>query len=297
MNDKLIFFKNKLYNCDNLELMSIIPDNTIDLIYCDILYGTGRKFKDFQDLKPIRSEIEDHYIPRLKEMHRILKNTGSIYLQMDAKINHWIRIIMDDIFGYNNFRNEIIWKKGETGKGAKKFKNISKDHDSILQYTKSNVYTVNFIKEPHDTISLKEYKYYDDIERKYFKIVQLGMYSKISVENMRKKNEIYTSKNGKDYKKYYLEDFKNGIVSDIWVNCHSLYNGDNKEMNIYDTQKPQSLLERIILLSSNEGDLIADFYCGSGTTCETATLLNRNFVACDINPKAIEISNKRLNKK
>ena len=119
MNDKLIFFKNKLYNCDNLELMSIIPDNTIDLIYCDILYGTGRKFKDFQDLKPIRSEIEDHYIPRLKEMHRILKNTGSIYLQMDAKINHWIRIIMDDIFGYNNFRNEIIWCYGAGDVNAK----------------------------------------------------------------------------------------------------------------------------------------------------------------------------------
>ena len=77
--------------CDNLELMAEIKDNTIDLIYCDILYGTGRKFKDYQDLKPIRSEIESHYIPRIKEMHRILKSTGSIYLQMDWRINHWIR--------------------------------------------------------------------------------------------------------------------------------------------------------------------------------------------------------------
>ena len=93
---------------DNLDLMAEIKDNTVDLIYCDILYGTGRKFKDYQDLKPKREIIEEHYIPRIKEMHRILKDTGSIYLQMDEKINHWMRCIMDDIFGYSNFRNNII---------------------------------------------------------------------------------------------------------------------------------------------------------------------------------------------
>jgi site-specific DNA-methyltransferase (adenine-specific) len=94
---------------DNLEFMKSIEDNSLDLIYCDILYGTGRKFSDYQDLKPIKSDIEEHYIPRLKEMYRILKDTGTIYLQMDTKINHWIRCIMDDIFGYDNMRNEIIW--------------------------------------------------------------------------------------------------------------------------------------------------------------------------------------------
>ena len=117
--------------CDNLELMAEMQDNTVDLIYCDILYGTGRKFKDYQDLKPIRSEIESHYVPRIKEMHRILKSTGSIYLQMDTRINHWMRCIMDDIFGYDNFRNEIIW--GYKTGGASK-KEYSKKHDVILFY-------------------------------------------------------------------------------------------------------------------------------------------------------------------
>jgi DNA modification methylase len=87
---------------DNLEFMKSIEENSIDIIYCDILYGTGRKFSDYQDLKPIKSDIEEHYIPRLKEMYRILKDTGTIYLQIDTKINHWIRCIMDDIFGYDN---------------------------------------------------------------------------------------------------------------------------------------------------------------------------------------------------
>ena len=94
---------------DNLDFMKTISDSSIDLIYCDILFGTGRKFSDYQDLKSIKSDIEEHYIPRLKEMFRILKDTGTIYLHMDTKINHWIRCIMDDIFGYDNMRNEIIW--------------------------------------------------------------------------------------------------------------------------------------------------------------------------------------------
>jgi len=123
--------------CDNLELMAEIKDNTVDLIYCDILYGTGRKFKDYQDLKPIRSVIEEHYIPRIKEMHRILKDTGSIYLQMDTRINHWMRCIMDDIFGYSNFRNEIAWGYKTGGASKKEF---SKKHDCILFYSKSKNY-------------------------------------------------------------------------------------------------------------------------------------------------------------
>jgi len=118
---------------DNLELMAEIEDNTVDLIYCDILYGTGRKFKDYQDLKPKREIIEEHYIPRIKEMHRVLKDNGSIYLQMDTRINHWMRCIMDDVFEYDNFRNEISW-------WYKRWSNISfgyqKMHDVILFYSK-----------------------------------------------------------------------------------------------------------------------------------------------------------------
>ena len=94
---------------DNLELLLSQPDERVDLIYCDILYGTGKDFMDYKDLYPMREIIEEHYLPRLKEMHRVLKSTGSIYLQMDYRIVHWVRCLMDDIFGYGNFRNEIIW--------------------------------------------------------------------------------------------------------------------------------------------------------------------------------------------
>lgn len=121
--------------CDNLELLKSQPNESVDMIYCDILYGTGRNFGDYQDLKPIRSEIESHYLPRLIEMKRVLKQSGSIYLQMDTRINHWMRILMDDVFGYENFRNEICWKYDKWSNVSNCFQ---RNHDVIL-FTLSKV--------------------------------------------------------------------------------------------------------------------------------------------------------------
>lgn len=243
------------YCIDNLELMKSIESDTIDLIYCDILYGTGRKFKDYQDLKPNRIEIENHYVPRLNEMHRILKPTGSIYLQMDTKINHWIRCIMDDIFSYERMLNEIIWCYKSGGSSKKSF---SKKHDVILCYTKTKKYTFNFQKE-------KSYG---------------------------------SGGGGQGGKVEYFKDKKGTYnfvgIKDWWE--ISMLSTTNPERVNYDTQKPKTLIERIIKTSSNKGDLVADFYCGSGTTAVICKELNRNFIVCDINPNAIKVTNNRLNK-
>ena len=251
--------------CDNLELMAEMSSNTVDLIYCDILYGTGRSFKDYHDLKPIRSEIEAHYIPRLKEMHRILKDTGSIYLQMDTRINHWIRCIMDDIFGYNNFRNEIVWCYNSQGKTTKQW---NKKHDVILYYSKTETFVFNsdIVKDSVSDLTYRRFKKEID------------------------KNGYYTSfKNGKEYK-YYLE---NGSLPKDWFEDITYISKDNKELNGYNTQKPMELIKRFILASTNEGDLVADFYSGSFTTAEVCKYLKRNFIGCDINPKSLEIAKKR----
>jgi len=251
--------------CDNLELMAEMSSNTVDLIYCDILYGTGRSFKDYHDLKPIRSEIEAHYIPRLKEMHRILKDTGSIYLQMDTRINHWIRCIMDDIFGYNNFRNEIVWCYNSQGKTTKQW---NKKHDVILYYSKTETFVFNsdIVKDSVSDLTYRRFKKEID------------------------KNGYYTSfKNGKEYK-YYLE---NGSLPKDWFEDITYISKDNKELNGYNTQKPMELIKRFILASTNEGDLVADFYSGSFTTAEVCKVLKRNFIGCDINPKSLEIAKKR----
>src|ERR1035438_817743 len=100
---------NQVYCDDNLNLIGKIDDNSINLIYCDILYGTGRKLKDYQDLKPEKEIIYNFYECRIKEMSRVLNTSGSIYLQMDSRISMWIRDIVNKYFGYENFRNHIIW--------------------------------------------------------------------------------------------------------------------------------------------------------------------------------------------
>ena len=250
--------------CDNLELMAEIKDNTIDLIYCDILYGTGRKFKDYQDLKPIRSEIENHYIPRIKEMYRILKPTGSIYLQMDYRISHWMRCIMDDIFGYDRMLNEIIWCYRSGGKASNKF---SLNHDNILFYSKTNKYNFN---------SQKDLSYLPKMKgRSKFENELGGFYSKC--EHCDSDNVAVRNVEARDFWEFNI------------LSCR------NAERIGYATQKPKALIERIIKASSNEGDLVADFYMGSGTTAEVCKDLKRDFIGCDINPRAIEITKTRLN--
>ncbi len=250
--------------CDNLELMAEIKDNTIDLIYCDILYGTGRKFKDYQDLKPIRSEIEAHYLPRIKEMHRILKPTGSIYLQMDTRINHWMRILMDDVFGYDKFRNEISW-------WYKRWSNISfgfqKMHDVILFYSKD---------KSKFNIQYQDYAKPNEIEDTVRGVIDGKL--------VRLKNEDGS------YKKRETEN-KGVPLHDVWEIQH--LQPTAKERLGYDTQKPKALIERIIKASSNEGDLVADFYAGSFTTAEVCKDLKRNFIGCDINPNCLEKAKER----
>ena len=242
---------------DNLELMKTIESNTIDLIYCDILYGTGKDFMDYKDLYPMREIIEAHYFPRLKEMHRVLKNTGSIYLQMDYRIVHWVRCIMDGVFGYGNFRNEIIWHYRTMKNDTKSFK---EKHDNILFYNKSNDYTFN-----DDDIRIE----HTEATKKRYKRAKSG----------------FTQGELKD---------KGKIPNDVWDDCYLVNNQFTKESVGYATQKPKALIERIIKASSNEGDLVADFYLGSGTTCEVALELGRKFIGCDINPRAIEITKERI---
>ena len=230
--------KNNVYCMDNLELLKQLPSNSIDLIYCDVLYNTGRKFDDYDDNLGTPEEAIEWYKPRLIEMKRILKDTGSIYLQMDYRLVHYMKVYMDELFGIKNFRNEIVWKYGLGGSGNKEF---AKKHDNILFYSKSNSYIFNIQYENATSNRLK----------------------------------------GKTKK-----------MTDVW-DIPTL-NNMAKERTGYNTQKPKELLERIIKASSNEGDIVADFFCGSGTSLVVAKELGRNYIGCDINPKAIEITNNRL---
>jgi len=240
---------------DNIEMMQGLKSNTVDLIYCDILYATGKKFKDYKDLKQDRKIVEVFYLPRIKEMHRLLKITGSIYLQMDYRIVHWVRLMLDDVFGYDNFINEIIWCYTS---GNPAFNHWTKKHDNILFYRKGNSHTFNIdeVREVHR-----------------------------STENLKMKKNA----NGK----LSLRKNEKGRSPLDWWDIPLLTN-TAKERTGYYSQKPKELITKIIKASSNENDLVADFFMGSGTTAVVCKELNRKFIGCDINPKAIQITNERL---
>lgn len=224
---------NKIFQMDNLELMKQLPDNSIDLIYGDILYGTGKKFEDYNDnLWKTPQEAVEWYRPRLEEMYRILKNTGSIYLHMDYRLVHYIKVEMDKIFGIENFQRDIIWRIGWVSGFKSRAENWIRNHDNILFYTKSDKFTFNELYIPYP--------------------------------------EGYVRRDGKKPKG------KGMPIEDTW-NC-----------------KPKKLIKRIIKASSNEGDVVFDPFMGSGTTLVVAKELNRNYIGCDIQEKAVKITKERL---
>lgn len=253
---------NKIYNMDNLELLKQMESELVDLIYCDILYNTGKKFKDFVDKLGTPQEAIEWYRPRLIEMNRVLKETGSIYLQCDYRLVHYLKVEMDSIFGLNNFRNDIIWCYKSQGFSKKQWSN---KHDNILFYSKSNkwIFNLDEIREEPSESWVKRYG--KELE----------------------KNGFFIDGKGKRY-----DDFVGSPPRD-WLDINILPQA-HKERVGYDTQKPKALLERIIKASSNKNDIVADFFCGSGTSLVVAKELGRNYIGCDINPRAVEITKSRL---
>lgn len=273
---------NKCYCMDNLELMKQLPNESVDLIYCDILYGTGKNFGEYQDIKPDKQTVMDFYIPRIKEIHRLLKYTGAFYCNCDYRIQHFIRMICDDIFGYKNLRNEIIW----CYKTSLRTSNVAfgKDHDNIYFYAKSKEHKISPDRGdfPSSESTLKRWSKYAD-ENGFVSNKHFSKSSNDSIPNKVKEDGGF--------------NINYGIPRDWWEISSNVAKGNTNEVQFgkYPTQKPKSLLHRIIKASSNEGDVIADFFCGSGVTGVAAKELNRKYILCDINPKAIEISEKRLN--
>ena len=253
---------NKVYCMDNLELLKQMDSNSVDLIYCDILYNTGRKFKDYDDNLGTPQQAMEWYRPRLIEMKRVLKDIGSIYLQCDCRLVHYLKVEMDKIFGINSFRNEIIWCYKSQGFNRKTW---SAKHDNILFYTKGKYWTFN-LEDVRDEPS-------ESWVKRYGKELE--------------KNGFFVDGKGKRYDSFVGSPPRDWFCINILPQAH-------KERVGYDTQKPKVLLERIIKASSNEGDIVADFFMGSGTSMVVAKELFRNYIGCDINQRAVDITNKRL---
>lgn len=266
--------ENKIIFGDNLPVLKDLPDESVDLIYIDPPFNTGKE----QSRKQIRVEKDengdrvgfggnryqtevigerayrdyfDDYLgflqPRLVEAYRIMKSTGSLYFHIDYREVHYCKILLDEIFGRESFLNEIIWAYDFGGRSKTRW---PAKHDNILYYVKDpNNYTFN----------------HDEVER--IPYMAPGLVGKEKAER------------GK-------------FPTDTW--WHTIVGTNSNEKTGYPTQKPVGVLKRIVTASSNPGDLVMDFFAGSGTVGDVCLELGRRFILVDNNPQAIAVMQKRF---
>jgi len=287
-------WKNKLLWGDNKLVMSSLLKQgyagKINLIYIDPPFYTGADFSyeiQVDDTEPIPKEpsiIEQraykdtwgggiasylkYMYERLVLMKELMAENGSIYVHLGWHVGHYVKVMMDEIFGYDNFRNQIIWHYPDNFQG-----NVNRfpiNHNIVLFYTKSNDFIFNRIKIP-----LKE--------------------------NVKRPSRVWDSENNslkikrnEDGSPIYIE-YSEKYIDDVWdIPQRSTVLPASKEFTGYPTQKPEELLKRIILSSSNKGDIVADFFCGSGTALAVAEKLGRRWIGSDLSKYAIQVTRKRL---
>jgi site-specific DNA-methyltransferase (adenine-specific) len=266
--------ENYLYQGDNLGVLKSIPDSSIQLIYIDPPFNTGRsqqrsktttrrsesgnrigfKGQRYETVKDTVLSYDDQFAnywdflePRLEQAFRVLKNTGTLYLHLDYREAHYAKVLLDAMFGPECFLNEIIWSYDYGGKSKSRW---PAKHDTILVY----------VKDP-------ESYYFDSeaVDREPYMAPGLVTPEKVA---------------------------KGKLPTDVW--WHTIVSPTGKEKTGYPTQKPVGILRRIIQASSKEGDTVLDFFAGSGTTGFVANELGRKFILIDQNPESIEVIKERL---
>ena len=246
---------------------------------------------------------------RLAEMHRLLKPSGTLWLHCDQTASHYLKITLDLLFGARHFCNEILWKKTSSPKPQATFFGVQKD--VILVYAKdASQAKCHKIYRAHDEKSLKSYRYDDNDGRGPYRTSALSnktalggfgkmrtwewrgatarwIYSFERMEEMWADGRIHTSRNGLHRKKDYLNESPGIVVSDIWTDNE--VNPIQRKEQLYPTQKPLALLERVIKAATDEGDIVLDPFCGCGTTIVAAHKLNRQWLGIDISPFVVDI--------
>lgn len=252
----------------------------------------------------------------LMAIKSVMSETASIYVELDNHIGHYVKILLDEIFGEDNFVNEIVWKRtfshSDVGQGAK---HLGRLHDVIFLYSMSADYVLNTVYTPYSQEYIDNFfRYQDEDGRRYRLVSMIGTggaakgnpfyefmgvsrywrYSQKTIQELVSKGLIVQTKPGAvPQKKNYLDESPGVPLQDIWTDIAPVQGGSVENAN-YATQKPEALLERIIKTSSNEGMLVADFFGGSGVTAAVAHKLGRRFIHCDIGLNSIQTTRDRL---
>ncbi|MCP4405895.1 MAG: site-specific DNA-methyltransferase [bacterium] len=329
-------WKNKLIWGDNLLVMGSLLEKfagKIDLIYIDPPFATGADFsfsvqigEESIKLDKEQSIIEekayrdtwgrgiDSYLQmiydRLMLIRELLNEKGSIYVHLDWHVGHYIKSVLDEVFGWENFRNEIIWKRSSAHSDSNTCGNA---HDTMFLFSKGEQFTWNSQYQQYDSTYIASHYGKTDEQGRRFGDFDLsakglqgggyyyewnGIYDnwRCPVETMQQHEQqgrLYYTKPGRPRYKRYLDEMPGMSLQDLWLDIPPV-NSQAAERLAYITQKPERLLERIIKASSDEGDLVVDFFCGSGTTLAVAEKLSRRWIGCDLGRFAIHTTRKRL---
>lgn len=232
----------------------------------------------------------------LMAIKSVMSETASIYVHLDWHIVHYVKILMDEIFGEENFINDITWKR-QTSSGFKGKTAMGKNHDNILVYGKGEdiVYNTEYIQYSEEYIE-QRFAHIETVNGKErrFKDAFLGTATtQETIEKLKKENRIYYTETGGMRLKVYLDEAPGIPLDDVWTDINAV-NSQAEERVDYATQKPEALLERIIKASSNEGMLVADFFGGSGVTAAVAHKLGRRFIHGDVNINSLQTARDRL---
>lgn len=295
-------WQNLLFHGDNKDVLATLLElgfrGKIDLIYIDPPFKSGADYVRKVELRGLKSlgRMEEDSVSVLQQtmyfdiwnndaylqfmyerlilLKELLADTGSIYVHLDWHVGHYIKLLMDEVFGQDNFRNEIIWNKGFRGTESKNI--YQHAHDIILWYSKGENYIWNPIGQPYRDEDMKRYNKIDEEGRRY-----------ALIKRKRTDGTVYY---GKTYPK------KEGKRIDDVISHVPVMASTSGERTGFQTQKPEELLEIFIKVSSNPDDIVLDCFCGSGTTARVAQKLGRRWIGCDINKGAIHLTSRELQK-
>ncbi|MFA6450532.1 MAG: site-specific DNA-methyltransferase [bacterium] len=298
--------RNLLVQGDNYDAMHALKtklDGSIDLIYIDPPYATGRRFSKRisprnENEPPVDGAayddvwaggLEDYLqmiYDRLTPMRDLLAPKGSIYVHVDWHAAHYVKILLDEVFGRDCFQNEIVWCYREAVNSKKRW---NRKHDLIFFYSKGAEFTFNYKEalEPHSEVTLKKYRRSD--EKGPYRLMGRGLTGS-PIRSARDVAPEWEEKRPELTYRHYLPAGR--LPVDYWM--IDILNQAANERTGYATQKPETLIERITRVSSSPGDTVADFFCGAGTLPAVASRLGRCWIACDSSPSAIDTTKRRL---
>jgi site-specific DNA-methyltransferase (adenine-specific) len=317
-----------IYCGDNLEQLAKLPPACVDLIYIDppfnsnrnyeVFWGETKEKRAFEDRHESTRAYIDYMRPRCEQLHRVLKKTGSFYYHCDWHASHYVKVMLDQIFGENNFQSEIAWKR--TSAHANVINSFAVVKDSIFFYAGSEDFTWNQQYVPYeDEYVATFFDQTDSDGRRYARRDLTASMQRASsgqlyewkgirpppsrcwamtkdrMDEFDAQGKIHWPKKtgGMPRLKLYPEDLPGVPLSDMWVDIPPLHNLAHERLG-YPTQKPLMLLDRILRVSSNPNDIILDAFCGCGTALVAAQKLNRQWIGIDVSPTACRVMAKRL---